>query len=1789
MTAAPDELQALVEKALRDRRIATADELGATATLWLAAAPVWTRSAAEAVSFPVESVTDFVRRACEAGWCETRGSARGQGSRELRFWMPDAVRREVIGAVISRVGYESAAQEVTGIAIDLAPRLMLRAQFPDVQSPGALRAWTDLVGHVNAGERVGRLNVVSAATRLVEQAQQAVEAGDLALAQDLVEAGEALAAVFGGTAEQALSRARRLLALGLQRRQDDRTLERYLDRPELTDSITRLLQPQAPPWALHLRGVGGVGKTMLIRYLASGRYAREHGRPAIPIARADFDHISPDYPVRRPVQLLLELADELALHTAGNHQADQALTAFRARAARAHEAASGLREAGVPPLGNPEVARAVDDFGTVLKSLGGVLLILDTCEELAKADMGNPAAPAVRATLDILERLHQKAPSARVLFAGRRPLPERGYLVVQPVTGFTVAEARRYLAREYGTRRNPDAQGREPATARPLPPELADAMIRQSPAVDGPVPAQGQLPERVSPFDLALYAAWADEDPELSVAQVDRGSDAYIEGRIIERLDDPLVVRALPVVASAGRCRVATIAEFLNCDAATLGRNLAAQEWIDAAGSPANGTGHVAATPALARRLRRYFGKDERRAEFTGRNTALASFLLPRLRDTPLAGIDVDELIAALRLSTPAEAAALWDSIADRAMEPPGRWGTVLNMTRRILGEWEPRDWGHSGWGHREWERDTWPTMPALRATVTAAHIAGSRRHSPLFDAQSHWGIVLRWAGRHPDPHERRILMARATLGLLPDKPDDDWLWAAIRDPATSPPACAESTVATLDAVHRLLEAGQYDAAARLDREVGLIAGTMPNFAGRAIVVWTQIARARLHADERPSHARSWLESAEAIAASAREPEPAWPDWIAPDDLLARARIERGLIAPPDDLSVLDEWEAYAADHLDTIDGERLASLCLRIRLRHGVVDASAAQRWESLDAYTPDRAATCSAHDLVPPLCVSVAEAWMSAGQPDRALDLLGRRRSEARGTRLDETTVRHADAATVKIVRRLRLETQLSLLYGLGSVADPNLDRWQLGMRYEAWRATSVVHQQPPDLTRLLRSGELPPAAWHAWWQSQIGNWQAAPIDVFLGPTIEAPPFGPSIPADPARIAQLTLDDADLVADLEEMFRLGHPGLIGREHAMDVVLSGRASARPQARSAEPYYDVRAAMRRAALKGGEFTPRPGIPPRLLAEMAFEEAELTELRLPAIATGLYDIAARAYNSAGDQVWYLLARASQVATMTRPDSMLLRVTSAALSTLREQNPVLAAKLTGPVEDAGRWGYWAQRVGQPVALATPQITDPGETAQPPGSGSGPSLPPGSTAEPPAVTASHAATPWTRGAYLAVAVFLLALAGLSVAALTGSPIPVLSTSSPSNPTTPHAEPHASHLPIAIVAVIGVLIILLAWRIPKLRLLAARRGVGASRLETLMFDARLEPPGGGSIEGTIVFKVGLRPARSAPLRTRVLIRVLEPAAWAVNLPWRRAYGYVGSLLTQDPSALLDHVAWGDPRPAASPRWWRKGRATAAGIIRHDWSRADPRYLAAPWERILPASLASDAAGRIEWLRIFEGAMHTSATHTNIYGPPLDPKMSGPQQVLQGPSNWTASLGDNYLVVSGPSLRPLPPELPLAGYVDLQHMIGRAVSTAAGPAMDISDAFGLPPGSSDPGGRYLLGVQEITHKVPRLVILQAEPTGDEVVGTDPPADQPEKLALAAELVTDGVPAVLLLPEVPAGIAGDIARAVNTYPTVAQGDAQRLLVRLRTIIAPHVPPQVLDDIVLFLNERMYRQ
>jgi hypothetical protein len=1647
-------------EAIRAERSATIDKLGREPTLWLAAAPLWTRYAAEATGFPAASVLEFVNQARDVGWCETRGSRLSRSAGELQFWLRDEVRREVIDILSRRDGTELVRRQAKEIAE--------RVASATTTLPATLRVWAELMSQA-VPERA-----------LVERVRLAVEADDLSHAQQLVTAGEALAPLLAGAVELAVDRARRLMNLGARRRQDGRALGRYLDRESLSDPVSSLLDPDTDQWALHLRGVGGVGKTMLVRYLASGRYAAERGSSVIAIARADFDHISADYPVRRPVQLLLELADELALHTAASTGADRALASFRATATSAHEALSSLREERAPPLEHPLVLRAIDDFAQAIDRLPGVvLLILDTCEELAKVDAGNPAAPAVQATLAIIERLHDRAPLTRVLLAGRRPLPARPYLAVEEVAGFTVGEARRYLTT---------------FSARPLASDVVDTLIRLSPAVHVTVPSAGTspeaLPDCVSPFDLALYLSWAEEDPGLDMRRIEAaGRDAYVEGRIIDRLDDPVVLGALPVMALLGRCRVSTLAALVDESADVLGARLAEQEWIEADDDPPT---HLTVKPGLVRGLRHYFNAPRHRAEFTATATRLAKSLGRDVGRLPLADVDVDELLAALRWSEPTEAAGLWEQIVERAEIPPGRWGWIFNVARRVLGESE---------------EEQWPTADALRATVIAAYLAASRRADPSLNPRGMWTEVRRWADRHPDQAAAQILRARAALGSLLDADDDEQSgWADLRAVGPSPALAA----AAVDAADRLLEAEAFAPVRRLVQDDHFQAALAGDAGGR-VRAWAHVVLGRLRADG-DMYALAEAEAADAATAAdtAAGAERAWADWVPPVDLLARVRIECGLFASANAVTVnpvaRTAWESYAAANLASIDGERLASLCLQLRLAGGTIERSEIERWEELDGYEPSRAPTCSAHDLVPPLCVTLAEAELAAGRPERALALIQQRRTEALSARhehADDSTLRLVDAETVRLARRLRLDDQRATLARLSSLghSDPSL----LELQDAARRAMAVVHHEPPKQVGPEVWNRA--AGWHAWWQCQS-----------VPPTVLPPVHWLDQPARSA--AEL----ADIEFDLEELSRLGHPAVKDLKQELANWLSQPPLVAAPARSADPFAAVRVALRREALTGNPSPAKPGIPERRLAEVAFEEAELLAPRLPLTATWLFERAARAYAGAGDAVGELLAAAALAELTARGRS---KGFQAAWDGLRGKHPDIAEALTRPGPGAGPWRFWAALVRQ---LLYPQ------SAPPP-------APPGQLATAfSQVRAGLAAV--LRWTWLAVVV---GVSGASVVGLVAVGAGISEAS----------------LPAFLIVCLGfsLFVLLLASPylivgIPRTLRLADGRGACTLRPSCLHLTATVRADPGHT--GQVRLLIEPRPLREAPAWQWPRLALALPAVRLVRAVRRRPpTGYHGEF--HPDSAEQVQVDWTE-LPKTKERWWRKVGRAAGGDI-----RLEPTQAAQPWERILATSLGPGAEGRIEWVRL----LTTSAKPFEV--------SDATAVAVDAPSAWKADLDARYGAVAGSRSTN---DAPLR----LRHTMGRAIATSAGPRLDISGEA-----TAVFSTEVLLDAGRLVRGRPALVVLQAEPA-DEVVDVGLRDDSPERLALAADLIEAGAPAVLVVPALRTDLARAVIRAIAEQAATSHGrgmDARQLRAKLGREIQMRSanPSSVLEALVLYLNPR----
>ena len=128
--------------------------------------------------------------------------------------------------------------------------------------------------------------------------------------------------------------------------------------------------------------------------------------------------------MRRPGQLLIELAEELRWH---NAEVEDFFETLQHQVMSFHER---LSDAPPPPhpldyIRNPEyqfhnVLSYFTDF--LPKGRTRVILIIDTAEELAKAPPVESILPSVAATFEILEKVHSGVPSVRVIFAGRRPL-----------------------------------------------------------------------------------------------------------------------------------------------------------------------------------------------------------------------------------------------------------------------------------------------------------------------------------------------------------------------------------------------------------------------------------------------------------------------------------------------------------------------------------------------------------------------------------------------------------------------------------------------------------------------------------------------------------------------------------------------------------------------------------------------------------------------------------------------------------------------------------------------------------------------------------------------------------------------------------------------------------------------------------------------------------------------------------------------------------------------------------------------------------------------------------------------------------------------------------------------------------------------------------------------------------------------------------------------------------------------------------------------------------------------
>jgi hypothetical protein len=1092
------------EQALREQF----EGFSARELTWLGALPTWTADLGSRLGLADggETVTRLVGKLAAEDLIETKRALDGDGQPVEWFWLRTSVRPG-----LGRYLQQSGTGQLDGDLADLADAV----QHLDVTS-----GTTGTIGSAQWLRIVLNYRTDPTGLQLMGDVEELVEAGRLGDASTLVAAARGLGELTSRTLLDAARRAQWWIDRESRIQQDRQKLRDYCPRPGIETAIKELAESASPAgsWALHLLGAGGVGKTTLIRYLASEQFpaARQVRRPFV-VARVDFDHLDPSYPEQRPAELLLALAADLRGVTT-TRERFHLYRLFRDAASALHEERAGQGAAGD---GGPEDLReTVRNFAAFIDSLGApVLLILDTCEELEKLYLPRSPAPAIDETFRLLEMVHQEAPGVRVLLAGRRwlvPAPgpagaagpllrPRPYLRVLPVGGFTLAEADAYIdSRE--TRR----RGQSPRPAA-LAPDLRQAILERS------LSARRADGAEYSPFELAAYCEWAASDPALDAERLRSApGDPLVEWRIIGRLGDDQARAALGVAAEFGRFDLALIAPALTragLDARAAFDGLAAQEWVNVLSvGDDGGPAVIEIDEHLVDRIRRvtanspeWFPVDRQRL---GEDAAHV------IEDRPVPQVPVETVEAAVRLLPPTSAAAVWMLIEEKCRVERA-WGWAAQVTARVAALEVALETARA-----EREGPDRPTiLPAILATQAAARL----HTAPGSDPAELWESVERLASRHPYPHVAPLLRLRGELGLF--AAGDVSRTRALADAyrrASGPNLLTVNQIADatnwardalagafVGAVHASATRGQQVSAAvqRVLNSVATIASNSPS--SGAVLLLASAVQSLLRAD---LDAAAGLadRAVEAAVAAAGTPDTGWTDWAPPRRLADQCRLFRMIVAwrrgETLDAVPWQAWRTQALAHLDDIDSERLVAATIRFELGHHVIEPDTLGRMDSvlLDRLAP-RGRPSWLHQQVEPLVVEIAEAWRVRGDPRRGVNLMRLRVEAAVAAGDDPDLIEACELALLRMCRRERTTeyTAVTRLSREGSAR----------VRAQAWLVRTLVDGDQP------RSPEEA-GSWSAWWRCQdtasLASLDAAP---------PSPPAGPRFAAEAADRAEFAL----------------------------------------------------------------------------------------------------------------------------------------------------------------------------------------------------------------------------------------------------------------------------------------------------------------------------------------------------------------------------------------------------------------------------------------------------------------------------------------------------------------------------------------------------------------------------------------------------------------------------------------------------------------------------------------
>jgi hypothetical protein len=926
-----------------------------------------------------------------------------------------------------------------------------------------------------------------------EETANAFESGDAVAVREWVAVGRPLAKLLSAylitDLDQAVERAGRRVELLDRRRIDEHQLEGFIEREEQITPVRDLLTGPPGEWALHLLGAGGVGKTMLLRYLTT-RLAPEYDAIT---ARVDFDYLNPDYPLRNPGLLLWSLAQELRMQDSRAHelfdQAGRLLTDVR----RGSSSAPAER-----PTDDPAFVSAVITYNNALRELGDrpIILILDTCEELAKIRGGGGEAVSVSETLRILRALHDGpetlaggrgtngVSNLRVIFAGRRPLPETEYIRVLELRGFTDEEASEYLEQ---------LDVRE---------DLIGPILDRSPeaprAAVVPMDARSTEARRFNPYLLSYYGKWASADPDEAAKLIPISSGKrYIELRVVQRIRFAALTQALPIIAAAKHVDEPFIREVTGlpeADIATLIAELSDSEWTLVRylpGSEGKSRRIISLKSGIQRDLAAYY--EGPRAGRQRELARAAAYMRELTLHGDLSELDWTYFDAALRLTTgSAEDLCWWAEVEQRAVRERGyEW--LQRLTDRLLAE-------EGAAAGEERQRDENPMRPAVLATDATAQLHVRRER-----VGGVWADVLGALRRPLDsvwaPLQRRAEIASLAnrvfveFGQIGNAVDEFWdeVLKEVEDLSILPEpdlgraavvvAAAENVIESIES----LDAPSPEKAALATRIAGQASSglqkltvTVGSQTARESVITSftdsLIGRAYLMAGD-GSAALSHLASAVTAAAGINDVVD-FRDWIVPQSLDARMKLEyiRGaypnLVSAAHVLDFIEVPEEKASD----ADEERLLSAYLDVRAAvapPAVAGVLGLLGWEPLVpsfAFTSESQlgafpSTCAAHRATPPLFATTASVLAADGRINEAAAVL---QYASAATTLERESVRAADRLLIDLIFRFRMhESGISATgRSIKSSRDPadlartlSLPAWRSGFRV----AESIFNTDP------------------------------------------------------------------------------------------------------------------------------------------------------------------------------------------------------------------------------------------------------------------------------------------------------------------------------------------------------------------------------------------------------------------------------------------------------------------------------------------------------------------------------------------------------------------------------------------------------------------------------------------------------------------------------------------------------------------------------------------------------